>query len=211
MCAAIIIALAACALPASAAQQVTADIPVEIEGGGTALVTSEVNCPLPKKTVIEVPNGMTEQINISFNEPGLYTYIINTADKDGVFYDPEYYTARIAVNVADDESLSAVTVLTKANTDLKPDSCKFAVVAEPPTQEPTAEHPTEPSGDSPTAPSAPAATVPDQPDDGSSSRPQTGDNSRLDFYLLLSIVAAAGLFVLSVGYTASTNKLIRRG
>ena len=39
-----------------------------------------------------------------------------------------------------------------------------------------------------------------------SSRPQTGDDSRLDFYLLLAIIASAGLFMLSVFYYRSVVK-----
>ena len=43
------------------------------------------------------------------------------------------------------------------------------------------------------------------------SRPQTGDDSRLDFFLLLAIIASAGLFMLSVFYYRSVVKEIQKG
>ena len=43
-------------------------------------------------------------------------------------------------------------------------------------------------------------------DNDGSSRPKTGDDSTLDFYLLLAIIASAGLFMLSVLYYRSVVK-----
>ena len=63
-----------CLLPftAFAAEAESVSIPVEIEGGGTAIVISEVNCPLPESSSVEVQDGMTENINIKFTEQGNY-------------------------------------------------------------------------------------------------------------------------------------------
>lgn len=177
----------------SAAKGVSVDIPVEIEGGGTAIITSEVNCPLPKTSSIDVENGMTEHINIPFDQPGTYSYTIKTDQVDGIYYAPDYYTAKIMVAVNEDGSLYTVTVLTKDKSDLKPDVCKFTSS----TKEKTTEK-------------EPATTSSgEQRKDPPTSRPKTGDDGMLDIYLLICIFASAGLFALSVSYTVSTNRIIK--
>ncbi|MBR1535297.1 MAG: hypothetical protein IJ639_13100 [Ruminococcus sp.] len=180
---------------ASAAQAALVEIPVEIEGGGTAVIIPEVNCPVPDQTSIEVSNGLTENINITFSEAGEYSYTIRVESKDGLYYSPAYYIASVTVRKNADGKLYAMTVLTKSDSDYKPDACAFTR-AEKPSVDPTQSEPTE-------------AVTPTQPQKNPpTSRPKTGDDSMLDLYLLICILASGGLFALSVIYLVSTNRLI---
>ena len=194
----ILMLVALCLFPFSAfaAEAVTASIPVEIEGGGTAVIITEVNCPLPEQSSIEVPNGTTENINIVFSEPGDYTYTIQADTEDGSYYSPAYYTVHVAVRVDSDGELTAMVVLTKADSDYKPDKCVFTRSEEP--------------SDAPAAVSTGAVTPTQPSKDAPVSRPKTGDDNMLDIYLMICIAAAGGLFMLSVIYYVSTNRLIGR-
>lgn len=190
-------------LSASAAQTVSAAIPVEIEGGGTAEIISEVNCPLPKESSLEVQDGATENINIGFSAPGDYKYTIQANTKEGLYYSPEYYTATVAVRADNSGKLTSTVILTKAGSDYKPDRCRF-VLAEKQSDESEANAVTQPAD---TAQSAGTAQTPKDPP---TSRPKTGDDGMLDIYLMICILAAGGLFMLSVIYSVSTERLIKR-
>jgi hypothetical protein len=182
---------------ANAAETVSVSIPVEIEGGGTAIVITEVNCPLPKESHIVVNNGTTENINIVFTEPGDYSYTIETKSKKKSYYTPEYYNAAISVMINRKGKLTATVVLTKANSGYKPDVCRFSQ-AKSPSNRSSETMPTD-------------SVVPTQPSkDPPVSRPKTGDDSMLDIYLLICIAASGGLFMLSVVYFISTNRMIER-
>ncbi len=180
---------------ASAAESASVSIPIEIEGGGTAVMIPEVNCPLPDSSSVEVKDGATENINISFTTPGDYEYTVKAEAKDGLYYSPEYYTAAVAVRTDSSGELAATVVLTKADSDYKPAKCRFELT-EKPTDESEANAVTQPAG---------TAQTPKNPP---TSRPQTGDDSMLDIYLLICIVAAGGLFMLAVIYSVSTERLI---
>lgn len=195
----IIMLVTLCLIPFSAvaAESVSVFIPVEIEGGGTAIVITEVNCPLPKESNIEVHNGTTENINIVFTEPGDYSYTIETKSKKKSYYTPEYYTAAISVMVNKKGKLTATVVLTKANSDYKPDVCRFSQ-SKSPSNRSSEPMPTD-------------SVVPTQPPkDPPTSRPKTGDDGMLDIYLMICILAAGGLFALSVIYSVSTERIIKR-
>lgn len=188
-----------CLLPftAFAAEAESVSIPVEIEGGGTAEIISEVNCPLPESSSVEVKDGATENINISFTTPGDYEYTVKAEAKDGLYYSPEYYTATVAVRADNSGKLTSTVILTKAGSNYKLDRCRF-VIAEKQSDESEANAVTQP---------ADTAQTPKNPP---TSRPQTGDDSMLDIYLLICILAAGGLFALSVIYSVSTERLIKR-
>ena len=188
-----------CLLPftAFAAEAESVSIPVEIEGGGTAEIISEVNCPLPKESSLEVQDGATENINISFTTPGDYKYTIQAETKEGLYYSPEYYTATVAVRADNSGKLTSTVILTKAGSNYKLDRCRF-VIAEKQSDESEANAVTQPAG---------TAQTPKNPP---TSRPQTGDDSMLDIYLLICIAAAGGLFMLAVIYSVSTERLIKR-
>ena len=188
-----------CLLPftAFAAEAESVSIPVEIEGGGTAEIIAEVNWPLPKESSLEVQDGATENINISFSVPGDYEYTIQAEAKDGLYYSPEYYTATVAVRADNSGKLTSTVILTKAGSNYKLDRCRF-VIAEKQSDESEANAVTQPAG---------TAQTPKNPP---TSRPQTGDDSMLDIYLLICIAAAGGLFMLAVIYSVSTERLIKR-
>lgn len=194
-----------CLLPftAFAAETESVSIPVEIEGGGTAEIISEVNCPLPKESSLEVQDGATENINIGFSAPGDYKYTIQANTKEGLYYSPEYYTATVAVRADNSGKLTSTVILTKAGSDYKPDRCRF-VIAEKQSDESEANAVTQPAD---TAQSAGTAQTPKDPP---TSRPKTGDDGMLDIYLMICILAAGGLFMLSVIYSVSTERLIKR-
>ena len=181
--------LLAFALPVYAAEPAQADIAVTIEGGGTALLTPQVNCPVPDNTSVTIADGETGHFTIQLNEPGNYRYTIRAKEtSDGKAYTPLYYTADISVMTADDSSLYATTVVTRNDTELKSDSAAFRIDLSSEETIPT------------------KTTTKTQP---SQNQPQTGDESHLDYYLLFAMAAAAGLFGLAVLYTINTNKLIR--
>lgn len=188
---------------AFAAETVSVSIPVEIEGGGTAEIISEVNCPLPKSSSLEVRDGATENINIGFSAPGDYKYTIQANTKEGLYYSPEYYTATVAVRADNSGKLTSTVILTKAGSDYKLDRCRF-VIAEKQSDESEANAVTQPAD---TAQSAGTAQTPKDPP---TSRPKTGDDGMLDIYLMICILAAGGLFMLSVIYSVSTERLIKR-
>lgn len=179
--------------PAFAAEDVSVSIPVEIEGGGTAVIIPEVNCPLPESSSIEVRKGSTENINISSSEPGNYNYRIQVKTKNGSYYSPVYYNASVAVRTDKSGDLSATVVLTKADSNYKPDKCRFAKSKKP-------SDASEKKRDT----ASPTSTPKKPP----TSRPKTGDDSMLDIYLLICIFSAGGLFMLSVMYYISTERLI---
>lgn len=183
---------------ASAAETVDVSIPVEIEGGGTAVVIPEVNCPLPEASSVEVPDGTAENINIRFTEPGNYAYTIQAETSEDSYYSPTYYTASVAVRTDKSAEMTATVVLTKADSNYKVDTCLFLPAEDLPTQEPTSAASTE--SDTPAQPSKNPPT----------SRPKTGDDSMLDIYLLICIAASGGLFLLAVMYSVSTERLIAK-
>lgn len=187
-----------CLLPftAFAAEAESVSIPVEIEGGGTAEIISEVNCPLPKSSSLEVRDGATENINIGFSAPGDYKYTIQANTKEGLYYSPEYYTATVAVRADNSGKLTSTVILTKAGSDYKPDKCRFELSEKP--------------SDAPETTVATQSAAEQPPKNPPTSRPKTGDDGMLDIYLLICIVAAGGLFMLAVIYSVSTERLIKR-
>ena len=198
-----------CLLPFSAfaAETVSVSIPIEIEGGGTAVLITEVNCPLPESSSVEVKDGATENINISFTTPGDYKYTIQANTKEGLYYSPEYYTATVAVRADNSGKLTSTVILTKAGSDYKLDRCRF-VIAEKQSDESEANAVTQPADTEQPTDTAQSAGTAQTPKNPPTSRPQTGDDGMLDIYLLICIVAAGGLFTLSVIYSVSTERLI---
>ena len=200
-----------CLLPFSAfaAEAESVSIPVEIEGGGTAEIISEVNCPLPKSSSVEVQDGATENINISFTTPGDYKYTIQANTKEGLYYSPEYYTATVAVRADNSGKLTSTVILTKAGSNYKLDRCRF-VIAEKQSDESEANAVTQPADTAQPTDTAQSAGTAQSPKDPPTSRPKTGDDGMLDIYLMICILAAGGLFMLAVIYSVSTERLIKR-
>ena len=121
---------------AFAAETASAEIPVVIDGGGTAYMTPEVNSPQPKENTISVDNGRTGQFHIDFTEAGEYHYTI-TADFNedgGKRAADESFRLTVTVYERDDGSLYTVSVIHSRLTDEKPDKVRFRRTQETTTQ-----------------------------------------------------------------------------
>ena len=208
-------------ISAFAAEAAGVDIPVVIDGGGTAYMIPEVNSPLPTENTLRVDNGRTGHFYINFTETGEYHYTISSASSrtEGSAMSDESFRLTVTVMEKKDGALSAAAVIDNNQTAEKTDLVRFRKIPAPPSQPNSETPPSEPSsgttpsepssGTTPsgpssgTAPSGPSATSP------SSGTPKTGDESHLTRYLLLSVAASAGLFGLALLYTVNTNKLVR--
>ena len=181
---------------AFAAEAAGADIPVVIEGGGTATMIPEVNCPLPAERAIRVDNGRTGHFYISFTEPGEYSYTISAVFSDGdeEIAADEVFHLTVKVFVREDGSLYTVSVVNGSKSANKQDQVRFTQTTETETAPPP------PDSSEPTT--VPTTT----PTPGT---PRTGDESNLSRYLLIATLSAAGLFALALLYTLNTNKLLR--
>lgn len=132
-----------------------ADIPVVIDGGGTAYMIPEFNSPLPKEVTIRVGNGRTGHFYIDFTEAGIYRYTIKAgfSRPDGEIPADEVFQVTITV-VEQDGTLYTVSVINGSHSSAKPDEVRFketSDVSEPQTETPdTPGIPTFPSGGSET-------------------------------------------------------------
>ena len=181
---------------AFAAEAVSVDIPVVIDGGGTAYMIPEVNSPLPTENALRVDNGRTGHFHIDFTEAGEYHYTISAAFSRADGEAPANETFRLTVTVLDKGNgvLYAVAVINGDQFGEKTDLGRFRETPEPSTEPPT----DEPSSKPPEEPSVPPPSTP----------PRTGDESNLTRYVLLALASSAGLFLLALLYTLNTNKLI---
>lgn len=211
----------------SAAQTASVDIWVDIKNGGTAVIITEVNCPLPDRSSMTLEDGQSEAFHIDFSEEGVYSYTIRLEpDERDITFDDTVYLVRVYVTEENGSLYTSIVIYNK-KTDSKyspqgPDEpCTVTFVNDEspdtpdettvPTQPTESEPPSEPGS----ATEQPPSGTDDGPKDGDkgsdgSSRPQTGDDSRLDFYLLLALLASAGLFTLSVLYYRSVVREIKQ-
>jgi hypothetical protein len=172
--------------PAFASGSVDVDISVQIEGGGTAIIIPQVNCPIPQHSDVTVKDGETGHFNIQFTEPGNYAYTIQATENGCT---PDYYAVNVSVNTKEDGTLYSVTVLKRSYTATKCGTAAFTKEGELPPEE---------------------TTKPIPPNEDEGSTPYTGDDSRLEMYLLLAIAASAGLFGLSLIYANSVKKQLKK-
>ena len=178
---------------AFAADAAGVDIPVVIDGGGTAYLIPNINCPLPTESNIHVDNGRTGRFHIDFTEVGEYRYKITAGFSAPGGEEPaeEYFTVTVTVAARPDGSLYTVIRISS--------SCKEGKLEHAWFRKTTA--PTQPSG-------TPGTTAgPGRP--GSPDTPNTGDESHLTGYLTIAIAAAAALFGLALVYAVNTKKLIQ--
>ena len=209
---------------------VRATVPVEIGQGGTAVMNSEVNCPIPETGELRLADGEVGRFDIDFTEPGSYAYSVQVQpDGRKITFDTTVYTVRVFVT--DDNGVLTTTVVVfdgdekyagQMGSDGTPGCLIFANVPHPPKPteptEPT--EPTKPSGgengdttkpsggesDDTTKPSGGESDDPNSPD---KRNPDTGDDSMMERYFLVAMIASAGLLALSVIYLSDTNKMIR--
>ena len=223
----------------SAAQTVPVDIWVDIKNGGTAVIITEVNSPLPDRSSMTLDDGQSEAFHIDFSEAGNFAYTIRIEPDDReITFDDTVYRINIIVTEEGGKLYTSIVIYDqKTGSKYSPhgfdEPCTVAFVNgfTPFTPDETTA-PTQ-SGESETVSEtisgtvsetvtatdqAPRSTKSDSKDDGKGSpkgsdvksRPQTGDDSRLDLYLLLAIIASAGLFMLSVFYYRSVVKEIQK-
>lgn len=227
----LIMMLAVCCAPVGAAEAAGVDIWVNIINGGTAVVITEVNCPLPDKSRITLEDGQSEAFHIDFTEEGSYSYLVEIEpDERELTFDDTVYNVKVFVSEDNGKLYTSILIYnTKSGNKYAPqgggdDPCSvtFSNSTEPPVPtsatepvsptdaaEPLSDTTENGEGQSPShSDSGKNSAQSDK--NGGSSKPQTGDDSRLDFYLLLAILASAGLFMLSVFYYRSVMKEMKR-
>lgn len=231
----LIMMLAVCCAPIGAAEAAGVDIWVNIINGGTAVIITEVNCPLPDKSRITLEDGQSEAFHIDFTEEGTYSYLVEIEpDERELTFDDTVYNVKVLVSEDNGKLYTSILIYnTKSGNKYAPqgggdDPCTitFSNSTEPPAPT-TATEPVSPTDATETPSDATESDEGKSPSDsdggnhsaqpdqnggsssGGSSKPQTGDDSRLDFYLLLAILASAGLFMLSVFYYRSVMKEIK--
>ncbi len=116
---ALIILLAACVQPASAAEnsgyEVKVTIPVSCDLGGTVEVTrtdEDAPAPEPKKLILKYQKN--DYVSITFDEPGTYRYRFaqKVKKKDpAVIYDLKPYDVTVFVSCTDDTLKPFITVM----------------------------------------------------------------------------------------------------
>ena len=181
---------------------VRATVPVEIGQGGTAVMNSEVNCPIPETGELRLADGEVGRFDIDFTEPGSYAYSVQVQpDGRKITFDTTVYTVRVFVT--DDNGVLTTTVVVfdgdekyagQMGSDGTPGCLIFANVPHPP---------------KPTEPTKPSGGESDDPNSPDKRNPDTGDDSMMERYFLVAMIASAGLLVLSVIYLSDTNKMIR--
>ena len=204
-------------VPVNAAQSASAEIWVSIKNGGTAAIITEVNCPLPDRSSITLDDGKSEAFHIEFSEEGTYSYTIKVEpDERDITFDDTVYQVKIFVTEEDGKLITNIVIYNqktgyKYSPQGEGEPCSVTFVNDPtPTVPEETTVPTEPGEtETPTGSDTPAETTSGDTS-GGKSRPQTGDDSRLDFYLLLAIIASAGLFMLSVFYYRSVVKEVQK-
>ena len=122
-----------------------ADIPVVIDGGGTAYMIPEINSPLPKEVTIRVGNGRTGHFYIDFTEAGVYRYTIKAgfSRPDGELPADQVFQLTVTV-VEQDGTLYTVSVINGNHSSTKPDEVHFKEktdTTETETEQPDTPHP----------------------------------------------------------------------
>ena len=140
-------------------QSAGADIPVVIEGGGTAYMIPGVNCPLPTEVSIHIGNGRTGHFYIEFTEAGKFHYTIKAGFAENGEERPadSIFHLTVTVYMRVDGTLYAVSVINGTHTLNKVDEVRFEKTTE------SSSHPSE-SATNPDVPGIPGPpTNPDFP------------------------------------------------
>ena len=190
-----------------AAEPIGVDVWVDIENGGTAVMTNENNSPPPEESRITVEPDSTEVFHIVFTEPGTFSYTVRVEpDERDIEFDTSVYTLQVYVLEEDGVLRSTVVVYNYYSGE------KYAPY-DPQSGEPL----TVAFSNSPDKPEDSPVVGPDDPHGGgnggsgtSSGQPKTGDDTMLALYLIAAILASAGLFALSILYYIFVDKFIAR-
>ena len=198
---------------------VDVDIWINIENGGTAIMTTENNSPLPEESRITVDTDSTEAFHIVFTEAGTFSYNVSVEpDERDIQFDSTVYNIQIYV-VEEDGVLHAVVVVYNTGSGQKyapydpeagePLSVAFANAPDMPNGKPVDGTDDPSGGDGGTNNGGSGGSS------GSSGglpigQPKTGDDTMLGFYLIAAILASAGLFALSILYYIYVVKFVAR-
>ena len=170
------------------------DIWVEIENGGTAILTTEDGSPLPEQSRLVLEAEETLAFHIDFTRVGTYSYFIQIEpDEREIAYDTTVYHVTVYVTDEDGELIANVVIYRSGETGKyvppvtrNETGCMvvFANLVEGGPGTGTDDEPAE---------TPPGGTQ--QPSEGWS--PTTGDASGAELYLACAILSAAGLFSLA--------------
>ena len=124
---------------AFAAEQQTAgvDIPVVIEGGGTAYMIPGVNCPMPEELTIRIDNGRTGHFYINFTEAGKFFYTIRAGFSEGGSEraSDKIFRLTVTVYMRVDGTLYTVSIINGVHEASKSDEIRFEKESESSTEQ----------------------------------------------------------------------------
>lgn len=96
-------------------EPVTAEIETEIILGGSAMIISNIDSPVPEQTEIRLKDGETGKFDIHFTKVGVYDYIVKTIpDERKINFDKTVYHVQVYVTDENDE-LAVNFVISKGN------------------------------------------------------------------------------------------------
>lgn len=220
----ILLLIALCGQCFAAPEPISVDVWVDISNGGTAVITTENNAPLPEDTRITVEDDKTESFSIVFTEAGDYSYTLRVEpDERDIEFDTSVYNIVIYV-VEEDGVLHSLVVVYNYYSGEKyapydpesgePLTVMFINAPDVP-DDPSVPTDKPDDPDNPDNPNDPDGhTIPIKPNDppgGSGTpinQPKTGDDTMLGLYLIAAILASAGLFMLSIIYYIYVDKFV---
>lgn len=190
------------------------DIWINIDNGGTAIMTTENNSPPPEESRITVEADSTEAFHIVFTEAGTYSYNVSVEpDERDIQFDSTVYNIQIYV-VEEDGDLHAMIIVSNSVSGEKYAPYDTEIGA--PLTVAFINAPDMPSGKPIDAPDDPSGGGNGGTNNGGNSsgmpisQPKTGDDHMLGVYLFTAILPSAGLFVLSILYYICVAKFVAR-
>ena len=201
----------------AAPEPIGVDIWVDIDNGGTAVMTTENNSPPPEESRITVEADKTEAFHVVFTEAGTFSYTIRVEpDERDIEFDNSVYEIQVYI-VEEDGILQSMIVVYNYYSGEKyapydpqsgePLTVAFANAPEKPNDKPI---------DGPDDPGGGGNGGNNSGGNGGNSgglpigQPKTGDDNMLGLYLITAILASAGLFALSILYYIYVIKFVSR-
>ncbi|MBR0411421.1 MAG: hypothetical protein IJI25_10570 [Eubacterium sp.] len=95
---------------------VSADIWIDIQNGGTAVISGEENCPQPQQSKLTLKDGGSDAFHIVFDHVGEFTYSVKI-EPDGrdIQYDSTVYDVKIYVTDDNGELRTSLVVYNPEN------------------------------------------------------------------------------------------------